>query len=78
MKTLKFKTNINCTTCLFTAKPFLDKVPSIMGWEVDLKDPEKTLTVKGNNVDPENVIDMVQQAGYKAEEKKGFLGKLFG
>jgi copper chaperone len=78
MKTLKFKTNINCTTCMFTAKPYLDKIHNVMGWEVDINDPEKVLTVKGDHVDTKNVIDMVQQAGYKAEEKKGMLGKIFG
>jgi copper chaperone len=78
MKTLKFKTNINCGSCLATAKPYLDKIKHVQGWEVDTKDPEKILTVKGKDLDAANIIDMVQQAGYKAEEKKSLLGKFFG
>ncbi|HSI90000.1 MAG TPA: heavy-metal-associated domain-containing protein [Adhaeribacter sp.] len=78
MKTLKFKTNINCGNCLATAKPYLDKIKNVQGWDVDTKDPDKILTVKGDNVDAENVKDMVRQAGYTVEEKKGLLGKLFG
>lgn len=78
MKTRKFKTNINCGNCLATAKPYLDKIKNVQGWEVDTNDPEKILTVKGDNVETANVIEMVQQAGYKAEEKKGLLGKIFG
>lgn len=78
MKTLKFKTNINCASCMATAKPFLDRIQNVADWEVDTKDPEKILTVKGDHIEAGNVIELVQQAGYKAEEKKGLLGKLFG
>jgi copper chaperone len=78
MKTQKFKTNINCNSCLFAVKPFLDKVKYIQGWEVDINDPDKTLTVKGDNVEKENVLEMVQMAGYQAEEKPGLMDKLFG
>jgi copper chaperone len=77
MNTLKFKTNINCVSCMATAKPFLDKIQRVQSWEVDTKDPEKVLTVKGENIEAGNVIELVQQAGYKAEEKKGLLGRLF-
>lgn len=78
MKTLKFKTNINCGHCLATAKPFLDKIKNVQGWNVDTTVPEKILTVEGDHVEPENVIEMVQMAGYTAEQRKGLLGKLFG
>jgi copper chaperone len=78
MKTLKFKTNINCNSCVATAKPFLDKIKNVQGWNVDINDPEKILTVEGDNVEAENVQEMVEQAGYKAEAKKGFMDKLFG
>jgi len=77
MKTLKFKTNINCGNCLATAKPFLDKIKNVQGWHVEINEPEKILTVEGDHVEPENVVEMVQMAGYKAEQKKGLLGKLF-
>ena len=78
MKTLKFKTNINCNNCVAAAKPFLDKIKNVQGWNVDTTDPEKILTVEGDKVETENVLEMVREAGYKAEPKKGLLGKLFG
>jgi len=78
MKTLKFKTNINCNGCIANAKPYLDKIKNVQGWNVDINDPEKILTVEGDHVEAENVLEMVQDAGYSAEPKKGLLDKLFG
>lgn len=78
MKTLKFKTNINCNNCVAAAKPFLDKIKHQQGWHVDITNPDKVLTVEGDAVETANVVEMVQEAGYRAEPKKGLLGKLFG
>ena len=78
MKTLKFKTNINCGGCIATAKPYLDTVTNLESWEVDTQNPDKILTVKGSDISAANVIANVQKAGYKIEEKKSVLGSLFG
>jgi copper chaperone len=78
MKTLKFKTNINCSACVAKATPFLDSVENVQSWEVDTANPEKILTVKGNGIKAEQVVENVKKAGYKIEEKKGLLGGLFG
>jgi copper chaperone len=78
MKTLKFKTNINCSACVEKAKPFLESVDHIQTWEVDTANPEKILTVKGDGIKAEQVVENVKKAGYKIEEKKGLLGSLFG
>ncbi|WP_026461981.1 heavy-metal-associated domain-containing protein [Adhaeribacter aquaticus] len=78
MKTLKFKTNINCGSCVANAKPYLDAVENVQNWEVDTTNPEKILTVKGENIKAEEVVETVKKAGYKIEEKKGLLGSLFG
>jgi copper chaperone CopZ len=77
MKTLKFKTNINCSACVAKAKPFLDSVQHIQSWEVDTANPEKILTVRGDDIKAGDVVAQVKQAGYKIEEKKGLLGSLF-
>ena len=77
MKTLKFKTNINCSNCVATAKPFLDSLPEATTWEVDTANPEKILTVKGEAVTAPDVIEKVKQAGFKVEEQKSLFGKLF-
>jgi copper chaperone len=77
MKTLKFKTNINCGSCIATAKPHLDAVKNVQEWHVDTNNPDKILTVKGSEISAENVIENVKKAGYKIEEKKSVLGGLF-
>ncbi len=77
MKTLKFKTNINCGNCVATAKPFLDALPENTTWEVDTTNPEKILTVKGDTVSAAEVVTQVKQAGFKIEEQKSLFGKLF-
>ena len=77
MKTLKFKTNINCGNCIATAKPFLDALPAPTTWEVDTANPEKILTVQGEAVTPTEVIEKVKQAGFKIEEQKSLFSKLF-
>ena len=78
MKTIKFKTNINCSACVLKVKPFLDSVNHLDSWEVDTVNPEKVLTVKGNDLKAGDVINHVKNAGYQIEEKKGLLGSLFG
>lgn len=77
MKTLKFKTNINCGNCVATAKPFLDALPAGTHWEVDTTNPQKILTVKGEAILAADVVTKVQQAGFKIEEQKSLFGKLF-
>ncbi|MDB5262374.1 MAG: hypothetical protein JWQ14_1655 [Adhaeribacter sp.] len=77
MKTLKFKTNINCGNCVAAAKPYLDAVKNVQEWHVDTNNPEKILTVKGDEVSVENIIQNVEKAGYKIEPKKSLLGGLF-
>jgi len=77
MKTLKFKTNINCSACVANVKPYLDAVKNVQGWEVDTNNPDKILTVKGEQIAADNIIQNVTKAGYTIEEKKGLLSNLF-
>lgn len=63
--TLRFKTNLNCQSCIDSVKPHLDSEPSIHHWEVDTKVPEKILTVAGENVSEELVEAAVVRAGFK-------------
>lgn len=64
MKTLQFKTNINCGNCVRAVTGFLNDVQDIEQWEVDTENPGKILTVKGENVRAEDVIEAVEDAGY--------------
>jgi len=65
--TLTFKTNINCSNCVAKVTPFLDAETSISKWEVDTVNPEKILTIKGDGITSEKIIQIVKQAGYKIE-----------
>jgi copper chaperone len=66
MKTLKFKTNIQCTNCLAKVKPKLNEQSGIQSWDVDLQDPERTLTVKTENLHAEDIKKAVLKAGFLA------------
>jgi len=68
METLKFKTNIKCMGCMSKSTPYLNEAVGEDNWEVDIQDPNKTLTVATNEtVDPDLVIRAVESAGFKAE-----------
>ncbi|MBO9640833.1 heavy-metal-associated domain-containing protein [Siphonobacter aquaeclarae] len=68
METLQFKTNINCSNCVAKVSPFLNQEDSIDTWKVDTDNPEKILTVEGDDLDPEVIIETVEKAGFSAKE----------
>ncbi|HNS17034.1 MAG TPA: hypothetical protein PKH94_06080 [Bacteroidales bacterium] len=70
MSVLKFRTNINCKNCLRAVTPFLDDDSRIKRWEVNLDDPQKILTLEGEEITGNEVINILSKAGYKAQ----FLG----
>lgn len=65
MTTLKYKTNLNCGSCVAAVKPHLDNDPAIHHWSVDTADPNKVLTVEGNDISTEQVEQDVAKAGFK-------------
>ncbi len=67
MKTLKFKTNINCGGCVSKVTPFLNKQEGIDSWEVDTANPDKILTVNSNGATEEDVKSTLQKVGFNAE-----------
>lgn len=71
--TLEFKTNINCGNCLRTVTGFIQDVKEIDHWEVDLQNPEKILTVQGNSITAQAVIEAVEEAGFDIELKNNQL-----
>lgn len=68
METLKFKSTIKCTGCLANVTPFLDDTSGIETWEVDLKNPDRILTVRSNGATAEDITRAVEKAGYVAEQ----------
>lgn len=67
MEALKFKTNIKCAGCLATVTPVLDKALGKGNWEVDLQDPQKTLTVPADASENE-IIASIKEVGFNAEK----------
>lgn len=67
MKNLQFKTNINCGGCVTSVKPHLDNAEGVCEWEVDTSNKDKILTVKADGVSEEQVINIINKAGFKAE-----------
>ncbi|HLO70415.1 MAG TPA: hypothetical protein VK167_06080 [Flavipsychrobacter sp.] len=68
METMKFKTTIKCMGCVANATPHLNKIVGKDNWEVDIQNPEKILSVVSDGyITPEEVINAVVKAGYKAE-----------
>ncbi len=67
MEALKFKTNIKCESCLSKVTPGLNQTVGEDNWEVDLQDPNKTLTVVADASENE-VVAAIKQAGYEAEK----------
>lgn len=66
--TRTFKTNLHCDNCVGKVRPAFDREPGVSRWSVDLASPEHTLTVEGDNVSPARVREIVQAAGFEADE----------
>lgn len=64
MPKLQFKTNINCQNCVRSVSGFLNDVKNIAQWEVDTANPDKILTVEGENLTKEEVVAAVEDAGF--------------
>ena len=66
-KTLKFKTNINCSGCVEKVTPFLNDANGICHCDVDTANKDKILSVHSEGITEEEVIQKVQDAGFKIE-----------
>jgi copper chaperone len=68
MKTIELKTNIMCGSCVAKVTPFLNEAVGEGNWKVDTKNPGKALTITSENATEEEMIKVVEQAGYKAQK----------
>ncbi|UOQ69965.1 heavy-metal-associated domain-containing protein [Hymenobacter cellulosilyticus] len=66
MKTLQFKTNINCGGCIKAVTPTLNGEQAISSWQVDTANPDKILTITGE-LEEAQVIALVEDAGFQAQ-----------
>lgn len=67
MKTAKFKTNINCGSCINSVTPFLNELDNLDLWKVDTDNPDKILSVELDDENIDSVIDAVKNAGFTIE-----------
>ena len=65
MKTLKFRTNINCNNCIRSVTPFLNEVDSIDEWSVDINNENKILTIMSDTGSEDDVVEAVKRAGFE-------------
>ncbi len=69
MEKLQFKTSIKCTGCIEKVSPYLNRVAGEKNWEVNLEHPDRILTIPDSeNLKASEVVDALNQAGYKAEK----------
>ena len=67
MKTLQFKTNINCRDCVAKVSPQLNQEKDIRNWRVDTDNPNKILFVETEHLTAQQVIESLKKTGFKAE-----------
>lgn len=67
-QTYRFKTTLNCGGCVSKVKSDLDQATGIEEWEVNIDNPDKILTVKATNIDPDEVVQIVKSKGFQAEK----------
>ena len=69
MKTMTFKTNINCGGCIAKVTPALNAVQGIEKWEVDINNREKILTIVSDTVSENQIKETVKGVGFNIETK---------
>ena len=57
-----------CGSCIAKVKPSFDATLGTGNWEVNTMDPKKILKIKATSLTEPEVIELVQNAGYKAEK----------
>lgn len=68
MKTFRFKTNLKCNNCVSKVKDQLDSASEIKSWSVDLKSPERIMTVEVDNEEAVTLVEKIlADAGYRSE-----------
>ena len=68
METRKFRTDLNCNSCVSKAKPFLDAEKTISSWNVDITNEKKPLTIEGHRVDVAAIRRAVEKSGFHVFE----------
>jgi len=64
---VRFKTNINCQSCIQKVTPYLQSAAPAAKWTVDTTAPEKWLDMEAEIIDTAKIIQFIAVAGFKAE-----------
>ncbi len=65
---LIFRTNIRFKKDLRQVSPALNNEPRIRRWNVDREDSDKVLRIESGSLKVQDVIDLINRAGYFCEE----------
>jgi hypothetical protein len=68
MEILVFKTNLRFNKDLSKIDSLINKERRIKRWNVDRSDIDKVLRIESNNLQPAEVINLINTAGYFCEE----------
>jgi len=68
MSEAKFKTTIQCNSCLSKVTPKLNEFLEEQSWSVDLESDDRILTVNDDNVSVDVVVSAVKSVGFEIEE----------
>ncbi len=69
MKTLHFKTDVNCSSCIATVSPELEFKDKIENWSIDITNPDNILTITTDYTE-EEIKEIFNKVGHKAEPVK--------
>jgi copper chaperone CopZ len=67
MSTLRFKTTINCASCIRAVTPVLNQEVGASNWQVDTANPNKILTVEAASANVPQLVKAIQEAGFSIE-----------
>jgi hypothetical protein len=68
MEILVFKTNLDNPELVKRVKPFIQNMPGISRWNVDMQDCDNVLRIEAIALSPRSVETVLQEAGYYCEE----------
>lgn len=69
MKTMHFKTDVNCSACIATVSPELEFKEKIEEWSIDITNPDNILTITTDYTE-EEIKEIFHKVGHKAETVK--------
>jgi hypothetical protein len=68
MEVLVFKTNISTQQNIAAIKPYLQSMPGILKWNIDLHDVDNVLRIETNALSPQMVEKNLKNLGFYCVE----------